>query len=137
MNWSVIAHIVFPHNLLNVLSGFLSMIEWHVGEEMVGNMGISDVMEVVIKEGSPRAVNCAKGSAQPRPLVVIEVRHVDICVMQVCECHKISVHNKVRDEIIIEKGTESMNRNSPSDQSKDKDHSDITHNNSPIFLRLK
>jgi hypothetical protein len=69
------------------------MIERHVRKEMMCYMGISDVVEVVIKEGAPRAINCAESTTQPRPLIIIEVRHVDIGVVQVCESNKISVYN--------------------------------------------
>ena len=87
MHGSVIAHIVLSHNLLNVLSGFLCVVERHVGEKMMGNVCVCNMVEIVVEEGAPRAVNGRHGSAQPRPFTLVKMRHVNIRVVKISECH--------------------------------------------------
>ena len=50
---SVIAHIVFYHHFLNVLSGLNSVIERHVREQVMCDVCIGDMMEEIVEEGSP------------------------------------------------------------------------------------
>ena len=104
VNGSVVAHIVFSHHFLNVLSGLNSVIERHVREQVMCDVCIGDMMEEIVEEGSPRAVNGAHGSAQPGPFFLIKVRHVDVCVVQVGETHQMGMHDEVGHEIVEDKG---------------------------------
>ena len=64
-----------------MLSGLLCMIEGHVGEQMMHNMCIRDVMMEIV-EDAEWAVDSAQCTSKPIPFLVIEVWQVDIGVLQ-------------------------------------------------------
>ena len=79
----IILHMILTKHFLNVDGCFLSVVEWHVGEQMMCDMSVCNVMEEIVEDGSERSVNSAKGTTEPCPLFVIEMRHIDICVLEI------------------------------------------------------
>jgi hypothetical protein len=80
-----------------MFSGFLSMIEGHLGEQMMADMSISDVMHGVIQDWSEGTIDGAESSSQPVPFLSTEVRHEDIGVLEESDQNQVVVGDHVWD----------------------------------------
>jgi len=95
-----------------MLGGFLAMIVWHRGEQVMCNVGISNVMEEQV-EGSVITIHCAKCSANERPFISFVVWNFDIGVMKVCDQHQPEVHPQVREEVVFEEEGKRVSERDP------------------------
>ena len=75
------------------------MVEGHLGEQVVADVCVGDVVEGVVQHGPEGAVDGAEGTAQPVPLLAAEVRYEDVCVLQVCDEHEVVVGDHVGDQV--------------------------------------
>ena len=62
-------------------------------------MCVNNVMKCVIKKWSKGTIDSAKSTTQPIPLLVSEVRHKYIGVLEVCDQNQVIVHDHVRNQI--------------------------------------
>jgi hypothetical protein len=53
VDWSVIAHIILAHYSLYMYSCFCGMIEGHIGEQMMCNVSVGNVVEKIVEKGTP------------------------------------------------------------------------------------
>jgi hypothetical protein len=83
-----------------VNGSFLCVVEWHLGEEVVTDMGVDNVVEGVVEDRSKGAINSAECTTEPIPFFATEVRHEDISVLQESDQHEVVVHDHVGDEVI-------------------------------------
>lgn len=67
---------------------------------MMAHMGVSDVMEHVVKHWSERSIDSAEGTTKPGPLLTTEVWHEHISVLKISNQHKMVVDNEVRDQVV-------------------------------------
>ena len=110
----LIAHVILAEDLLDMLGGLLSVVEGHVGEQMVRHMGVCDVMEEVVEDWAEGSVHCAQSPTEPGPFLFIEVRHVHIRVLQVGDQNKVKVHYQVGNEVETDPSTKSKGVDNPS-----------------------
>lgn len=100
-NRSVVLQVVGTQDLLNVNSGLLSVVEGHLGEEVVADVSVHNVVQSVIQQRAEGAVDSAQSTAQPVPLLSAEVGHEHVSVLQVGDQHQVIVHNGVGDQIEV------------------------------------
>lgn len=77
-------------------------------------MSVCDVVEEVVEDRSERSVNSAQSTSEPCPLGLVEVRHVDICVLQVCNQDEMIVDDKVGYEVEAGEGSQAKGVDEPS-----------------------
>ena len=75
-------------------------------------MRVADVVERVVKNRTERSVHSAEGSAQPSPLLISEVGHEHVRVLQIGYQNKVVVDDHVRNQVIECHGGETCMRNS-------------------------
>jgi hypothetical protein len=95
-----ILHVVWSQDLLKGLGGLLGMVKWHLGEEVVAHVGVHNVVEGTVQEGSERSVHSAQCTTQPRPLLVSKVGHVDVSVLQESDEHQVIVDHHVGQKVV-------------------------------------
>ncbi len=57
------------------------------------------MVEEVVKGWSKRSIYCAQGASKPVPLVIYEMWHENISVLQIGDKDQMIIHNKVRNEV--------------------------------------
>lgn len=96
---SIVLQIVRTQNLLDVNGGFLCMVERHLGEDVVTDVSVCDVVESVIQDSTERAINSAQCATQPVPFRTTEMRHKYISMLQVSDQNQVIVNNQVWNEV--------------------------------------
>ena len=86
--------------LSDSFSGLLGMVKGHLGEEMVADVCVGDVVKSVVQNGTEGSVDSAERSSQPGPLLVAEVGHEHVRMLQVGDEHQMVVGHCVGDQIV-------------------------------------
>lgn len=97
----IIVDVVLAEELLEAGGGFLSMVEWHLGEQMVGNVGVNDTVKHVVQELAERAVNGAEGSALEVPNVLAVVGQLRVGMLEEGDEDQPKVDKEVGDNVVL------------------------------------
>jgi len=91
---SRVVEVVLTHHLLDGLGRFLCVVVRHGVEEMVGHVGVADVMPDDVP-GTVVAVNGGQSSTKPVPGGCVVVRHILVGVLESSDGHQARVgHNQ-------------------------------------------
>src|SRR3546814_8217670 len=83
-----------------MFSGLLSVVERHLGEQVVADVGVGDVVHGVVKHRSERAIDSAKSTTEPVPLLVAEMWDERVGVLQVRDQHQVVVDDQEWQEVV-------------------------------------
>lgn len=75
--------VVLAKGLLDVDSGFLGVVVRHGGEEVMGNVGVGNVMVEVVEEETVRTINSQSGTTLEVPDVFTVMRQLGVSVLQI------------------------------------------------------
>jgi hypothetical protein len=131
-NGGLVLQVVRAKDLADLLGSLLSMVEGHLGEQMVAHMRVNDVVEGVIQEGAEGSVDSAESTAQPVPLGAAEMGHVDIRVLKVRDEHQMVVGDHVGDNVVHQHRIESEDADAVHEQVHGHEESDISLNDQPV-----
>eukprot|EP00042_Codosiga_hollandica_P048048 m.531132 g.531132 ORF g.531132 m.531132 type:complete len:320 (+) comp57576_c0_seq3:110-1069(+) len=114
-------------------SGLLSMVVGNLGEQMVGHVGVADVVEDVVQEAVV-AVDSAERALEPGPLVTAVMRNGRVRVLQVGDQHKPHVDNQIRHAVRLCDPQEAHGGPEVDERSRHGDESSIADDNSPVLV---
>lgn len=101
------------------------MVEGHLAEQVVAHVRVGDVVDNVVDDGAERPVNGAKGSPEPVPLTATEVRHEDVCVLQVGDEHQVGVGDHVRHDVVLAHGEKAERVDGVADAAEGGEEADV------------
>ena len=102
----IIIDVVLAEELLEAGGGFLSMVERHLGEQMVSNVSVDDTMKHMVKEFAERAVDGAEGSTLEVPDVLAVVGQLRVGVLEEGDEDQPKVDKEVGDNVVLCHGEE-------------------------------
>mmetsp|Transcript_31553 Transcript_31553/g.78835 ORF Transcript_31553/g.78835 Transcript_31553/m.78835 type:complete len:318 (-) Transcript_31553:2981-3934(-) len=120
--------------LLDVRGRLLGAVEGHVGEEMVANVRVRDVVQPAVVPRAHGAVEGGKGAAQPGPLLVVIVRHQLVRVLHEGDAREVHVHNHLGDEIDHRDLIEAVHLARVAEDSEHGDHATVGRTDLPLLL---
>mmetsp|Transcript_10478 Transcript_10478/g.18316 ORF Transcript_10478/g.18316 Transcript_10478/m.18316 type:complete len:201 (+) Transcript_10478:849-1451(+) len=123
---ATVTGIVGSQNLLNRYRGFLGVVEGHVGEEMMGDMRVRNVMEDVVKNSTITPVHCGHSASQPVPILVIVMGQVGVCVLQIRDHHQPVIDDKQWDDVHLQKPDKTLSTPDHAQPTKNKCQHSIT-----------
>jgi hypothetical protein len=88
-----------------VHGGLLGVVEGHLREDVVAHVRVGDVVQRAVHEEAEVPVHGAHRAAQPGPLLLAEVRHEHVRVLQVGDQHEVVVHDQVGHPVVEEYST--------------------------------
>lgn len=101
-NWSIILHVIRTQHSLDMLGSLLSVIERHLGEDVVADMSVRNMVKGMVQNCAKRAVYGAQRATKPVPFGTTKVRHENIGVLQIRNQHQVIVHDHVGKEVVIQ-----------------------------------
>lgn len=113
------------------------MVEGHLREQVMGDMGVGDTMEHVIQELAKGAVDGAKGSTLEVPDSLTVVRHLGVGVLQEGDQDQPKVDKEVRDTIVLGNGQERGLDRGIDDTSQGQDDTKVREDDIDKVARLK
>lgn len=102
----IIIDVVLAEELLEAGGGFLSMVERHLREQMVGNVGVDDTVKHVVQELAERAVDGAEGSTLEVPDVLAVVGQLGVGVLEEGDENQPKVDKEIGDNVVLCHGEE-------------------------------
>lgn len=75
------------------VGSLLSVVERNLGEKVVDDMVVNDLVEQVASNPAEAAVDSAKSTLDESPCVLIIVRHIGVGVVQVSDGHYFNVRS--------------------------------------------
>ncbi len=113
------------------------MIEGHLREDVVAYMCIHDMVEGVVEKRTERAIYRAEGAAEPRPLLIAEVRHVHIRMLKKSDQHQMIVHDDIRQQIVHEHAHKAIGVDGISQESEGSEEGDVRLHDEPVLIGLE
>jgi len=118
-NWCPVVEVVLAQLGFQVGRRLDCIVERHLREQMVSDVGILDVMEGVIEEPAIVTVHRRQGSPHKVPGMWSVVWQVDICMLKQRDGHEPSVDKQVRDSVKFGHGPEGREMDGGRDESHD------------------
>lgn len=120
-----VRHVVLPQEGSDVLRGLLRMVKGHLAEEVVTDVGVRDVVDDVVDDGSERPVYSAKRSAEPVPFAAAEVRQKHVRVLQIRDEHEVRVGDHEWHDVVLGYGHEAEGVDGVPDAGEGREEPDV------------
>mmetsp|Transcript_24226 Transcript_24226/g.78192 ORF Transcript_24226/g.78192 Transcript_24226/m.78192 type:complete len:218 (+) Transcript_24226:113-766(+) len=129
--------VINPQVLFDIRGGRLGAVEGHVGENVVDDMRVDDMVQAPVHVAAHRPVNGRERAAEPGPFLRVEVRDALVRVLHESDGAQIEVADGLRYHVVEENRGEAPHAHAFCQDQEAYHHTDVAGPHKVCVLRLE